>query len=196
MPKASSKERPRACSNSSRAKAKCVQVDNDADTCQRFCVDKAARQSDVSLSPAINDMKTKSHDSSYARVLERKLDDIVTLLTREREQASMTRSPQTLEPPTFIDESLAGTPTQSGQNQGPVPLSTQLTRTVPSEDSISIVPAFDVSFLEADQVLQEYMTTMLPEFPFVPLPFKSSSDMLKEQPTPQDYYMGLQTPAA
>ena len=153
------------------------------DLCQvRFCIDKAARQSDVSLSPAISDMKTKYHDSSHARVLERKLDDIMTLLTREREQASMTCSPQTLEPPTFIDESLAGTPTQSGQNQGPVPLSTQSTRTVSSEDSISIVPGFDVSFLEADQVLQKYMTTMLPEFPFVPLPFKSSSDMLKERP--------------
>lgn len=128
-------------------------------------------------------MKTKYHDSSHARVLEKKLDDIMTLLTREREQASMTRSPQTLEPPAFIDESLAGTSAQSpGQNQGPVLLPSQSTRTIPSEDSISIVPGFDVSFLEADRVLQEYMTTMLPEFLFVPLPFKSSSNMLKEQP--------------
>lgn len=36
MPKASSREKLRACTNCSRAKAKCVQVDNDNDTCQRL----------------------------------------------------------------------------------------------------------------------------------------------------------------
>lgn len=36
MPKDLSREKLRACTNCSRAKAKCVQVDNDNDTCQRL----------------------------------------------------------------------------------------------------------------------------------------------------------------
>lgn len=107
----------------------------------------------------------------------------MTFLTREREQESVSRSPQMLERPTFSNESPAGTSTQSScQNQPSVPSSTQSMGIVSSEHSISIVPGFDVSFQEADQVLQEYMTTMLPEFPFVPLLFKDSSDMLRNQP--------------
>lgn len=50
------------------------------------------------------------------------------------------------------------------------------------QESILIIPDFQVSFSEADQALQEYMTTMLPEFPFVPLPSKKSSEMIREQP--------------
>lgn len=37
-------------------------------------------------------------------------------------------------------------------------------------------------FLEADQVLQEYMTVMLPQFPFVPLPCHNAYDMFKDKP--------------
>ncbi|CAI7637649.1 unnamed protein product [Penicillium bialowiezense] len=177
MPKASSREKLRACTNCSRAKAKCVQVDNDNDTCQRCLKNNTT----CAKSDAV--ATKRRGKATHARVLERKLDDIMTLLTREREQEATIRSPQMLERLTFSNESPAGTSMQSScQNQPSVPPSTQSTGIVPSESSISIVPGFDVSFLEADQVLQEYMNTMLPEFPFVPLSFKSSSDMLKEQP--------------
>lgn len=52
----------------------------------------------------------------------------------------------------------------------------------PRSGSISIVPGFEIPFLEADQVLQEYMTAMLPQFPFVPLPCHNAYDMFKDKP--------------
>lgn len=52
----------------------------------------------------------------------------------------------------------------------------------PRSGSISIVSGIEITFLEADQVLQEYMTTMLPQFPFVPLPCHSAYDMFKDKP--------------
>lgn len=163
--------------------------------CQvRRCGHKATRQSDVSLILAIGNMSTDDY-YRHARVLERKLDDIMTLLTREREQEATIRSPQILERLTFSNESPAGTSMQSScQNQPSVPPSLQSTGIVPSESSISIVPGFDVSFLEADQVLQEYMNTMLPEFPFVPLSFKSSSEMLRSNHYSSRQYYGSAGP--
>lgn len=48
--------------------------------------------------------------------------------------------------------------------------------------SICITPGFEVSFSDADEILQEYRTTMLPEFPFVPVPPGSFCDIAKEKP--------------
>ena len=48
--------------------------------------------------------------------------------------------------------------------------------------SILIVPGFQVSFLEASQVLEEYRSTMLAEFPFVPLPSHNVCRMYQEKP--------------
>lgn len=45
-----------------------------------------------------------------------------------------------------------------------------------------MAPGSEISSSEADEVLQEYMASMLPEFPFVPLSSTSSFDMLKENP--------------
>lgn len=47
---------------------------------------------------------------------------------------------------------------------------------------INIVPGFHVSFVEAGQVLQEYMTEMLPQFPFVPLSSVDAHDLYKRKP--------------
>lgn len=52
----------------------------------------------------------------------------------------------------------------------------------PRSGSICVVSGFEISFLEADQVLQEYMTSMLPQFPFVPLPCHNAYDMFKDKP--------------
>ncbi|KAG6367228.1 hypothetical protein INS49_001413 [Diaporthe citri] len=52
----------------------------------------------------------------------------------------------------------------------------------PRSGSIPIVPGFEIPFVEADQVLQEYVTFMLPQFPFVPLPCHNAYDMFKDKP--------------
>ncbi|RTE71516.1 hypothetical protein BHE90_014088 [Fusarium euwallaceae] len=53
----------------------------------------------------------------------------------------------------------------------------------PSQDAfINIVPGFQISFIEADQVLQEYTAEMLPQFPFVPLPSLDAYEMYKRKP--------------
>ncbi|KAH0838926.1 fungal transcriptional regulatory protein [Fonsecaea pedrosoi] len=48
--------------------------------------------------------------------------------------------------------------------------------------SVSIVSGFQFSFSEANQVLQEYMITMVPQFPFVPLPSHDAYEMFKDKP--------------
>jgi hypothetical protein len=64
----------------------------------------------------------------------------------------------------------------------------------PQQDAfISIVPGFQISFAEAGQVLQEYMTEMLPQFPFVPLPSIDAYDLYKRKTSPaQDHFVGVQ----
>ncbi|KAH7207278.1 hypothetical protein DER44DRAFT_779033 [Fusarium oxysporum] len=56
------------------------------------------------------------------------------------------------------------------------------TQDQPRAEAISIVPGFQVSFSEADQALQEYMTDMVPQFPFVPLPGNTTYNLYKEKP--------------
>ncbi|ETS78504.1 hypothetical protein PFICI_10566 [Pestalotiopsis fici W106-1] len=51
-----------------------------------------------------------------------------------------------------------------------------------SEETIEIVPGFCVSFLEADQILEDYRSNMLSQFPFVPIPFTKSQDIYHSQP--------------
>lgn len=103
-------------------------------------------------------------------MLEKKLDDIMALLTREREC-------------TFPSKGDAPTTRQASYQDRPLAASSnQSAGTGLYNASIAIVPGFEVSFPEADQILQEYMTTMVPEFPFVPLSTKNSSSMLKDKP--------------
>ena len=94
----------------------------------------------------------------------------MTLLTREREC-------------TFPSKGDAPTTRQASYQDRPLAASSnQSAGTGAYNASIAIVPGFEVSFPEADQILQEYMTTMVPEFPFVPLSTKNSSSMLKDKP--------------
>lgn len=51
-----------------------------------------------------------------------------------------------------------------------------------SEQSIDIVVDFSVTLLEADQILHEYTSSMLPNFPFVPITSHRAQDMYREQP--------------
>lgn len=50
------------------------------------------------------------------------------------------------------------------------------------EQAFEVIAGFKMSFDEADAVLQEYATIMLPQFPFVPLETTSVANMSREQP--------------
>lgn len=105
----------------------------------------------------------------------------MAFLARERERTS--RSERPIERPTFPSEGTTPTTTQAFyQHQPPAESPNQSTGIGASHGLIFIVPGFEISFAEADQVLQEYMTTMVPEFPFVPLSSEKSSDMFKDKP--------------
>lgn len=106
----------------------------------------------------------------------------MTLLGRYRE-----RSPppsRSTEQFPFSKQDNAPARTQAtGQDRSPVPLIQPVqTSSPPRSGSVFIVPDFQLSFSEADQVLLEYMTIMLPQFPFVPLPCHNAYDMYKDKP--------------
>ena len=107
----------------------------------------------------------------------------MSFLVHEREQERPSCSAGPIQHPAFPSES-APTRTQAPFHDSvPSNSSNQLSGDLPSTSStISVVPGFEVSFSEADQVLREYMTSMLPEFPFVPLASTSSFNMLKDSP--------------
>ncbi|KAJ3467628.1 hypothetical protein MRS44_005192 [Fusarium solani] len=158
-------DKPRACSNCSRAKAKCVwpatdDEDGEPETCQRS----------HSMS------KRKRGKATQSKVIEQKLDNIMALLSRERNRP--------IEPPSSLPSN-AFTPAAiqaSHQDISSAP-SLHSPASYPQQDAfISIVPGFQISFAEAGQVLQEYMTEMLPQFPFVPLPSIDAYDLYKRKP--------------
>lgn len=56
------------------------------------------------------------------------------------------------------------------------------TAVMPEEQYLEITPDFRVSLTEADQILTEYRSEMLPAFPFCPPPNLGAKQMLQEQP--------------
>ncbi|KAI8682567.1 Zn(2)-C6 fungal-type domain-containing protein [Fusarium sp. Ph1] len=163
-------DKPRACSNCSRAKAKCVwpatdDEDGEPETCQSLV---CSRSHSVS--------KRKRGKATQSKVIEQKLDNIMALLSRERNRP--------IEPPSSLPSN-AFTPAAiqaSHQDISSAP-SLHSPASYPQQDAfISIVPGFQISFAEAGQVLQEYMTEMLPQFPFVPLPSIDAYDLYKRKP--------------
>lgn len=63
------------------------------------------------------------------------------------------------------------------------PVLNLLPREAPSlEGNIDFVPGFRVSFSEADQILVEYRTVMLLQFPFVPISSCTAHEMYEDQP--------------
>lgn len=130
------------------------------------------------------EIRAPSDVCSHAKVIEKKLDDIVTLLNRYGERAAPAE--RSTEHSPFSKEDNSDTPatTQASDQACPsVPSIEPLKVSLPPRSgSISIVPGFDITFLEADQVLREYVTSMLPQFPFVPLPCHNAYDMFKDKP--------------
>jgi hypothetical protein len=102
-------------------------------------------------------------------VIEKKLDDIMSLLNQERRQSPILSKPQT--PHVRVPES---SPFQPSIPAAP---SNQLDAEGPY-----FVLGQDLTFEEADQSLQYYQTEMLPQFPFVPLPVCRTSELHHASP--------------
>lgn len=121
---------------------------------------------------------------SHAKIIEKKLDDIAMLLDRYRERPAPAE--RSTEHSSLSKEGNSTTPatTQApDQEFSSIPLIQSVQASFPPRSgSIPVVPGFEIPFVEADQVLQEYMTVMLPQFPFVPLPCHNAYDMFKDKP--------------
>ncbi|KAL4877829.1 hypothetical protein BJY04DRAFT_230432 [Aspergillus karnatakaensis] len=150
-------DKPRACTNCARAKAKCVWPDDDTGVCQRCSMHKSL----CSKSSAVS--KKRRGKAIHSKIIEQKLDDIMSLLTNERAEKASTRN---LEPDVTLTD-LLPPPAQ--------PLSTP-------QYSAETSPGVEISFAEADRVLGEYMTTMLPQYPFVPVPSCNAQDLYRHKP--------------
>ncbi|KAH7211548.1 hypothetical protein DER44DRAFT_766398 [Fusarium oxysporum] len=168
-------DKPRACSNCSRAKAKCVwpatdDEDLEPETCQRCFKNSLVCSRSHSVS------KRKRGKATQSKVIEQKLDNIMALLNRERNQPI---EPSSSLPSNGFTPAVIQT---SRQDMTSAP-SLHSPASYPQQDSfINIVPGFQVSFTEAGQVLQEYMTEMLPQFPFVPLPSLDAYNLYNRKP--------------
>lgn len=91
------------------------------------------------------------------------------------------RPPDSEQRPPF-HQTEGATPTTTPQIH-PAALSSENPESIaPPHGLISVFPGFEITRHEADQSLEEYMTTMLPEFPFVPLPSSNLSQALEEKP--------------
>lgn len=119
---------------------------------------------------------------SHANIIETKLDDIVTLLGQYRER-SVPDKRLTGQSSLNKEGNTPATTQASDQDYPSVPLpQPEQTSLPPRSGSLPIVPAFDILFLEAYHVLHEYMTIVLLQFPFVPLPSHNAYDMYKDKP--------------
>ncbi|KAF7531463.1 hypothetical protein G7054_g8867 [Neopestalotiopsis clavispora] len=117
--------------------------------------------------------------------LEQKVDGLLSLLAAGQSPsgvATTESSTQSAETTRAINNSPGSGQTPSSLAPTSQPLDILLTQNVPSEDAIDIVPGFHVAFVEADQILEDYRSTMLLQFPFVPIPYTKSQDIYRSQP--------------
>lgn len=118
---------------------------------------------------------------SHAKVLEQKLDSVMALLTRDGGKEPG-RGRLTEHVPCSIEVPATATKQTSSPDHSQTQTSSQTHSTNCSLRSICITPGFEVSFSDAEEILQQYRNTMLPEFPFVPIPPGSFGDIAKEKP--------------
>ncbi|KAK1658297.1 hypothetical protein BDP55DRAFT_565397 [Colletotrichum godetiae] len=152
--------RVQACTNCSRAKAKCVWpgIEGPApETCQRFGL-------------AID----------HTKVLERKLDDIMSLLNRDREHSA--RNSQTSDSHPSPSINLHSTTTQHQSDGSYSPLNSTATPVELLQGILTIIPGYRVTLQEANVILQLYMSDMVPQFPFVPLSVCDAQELYKDKP--------------
>jgi hypothetical protein len=129
--------------------------------------------------------------SRRVKMIEQKLDGIMSLLDENRhllQPSSNTSAPAEPEQSSRSNAASSSLPispamTDAHQANQPTP---QPYTTVEAqqlrEQAFEIIPGFKMSFGDADLILQEYMSTMLPQFPFVPLETESVVELSREQP--------------
>ncbi|KAK2734114.1 fungal transcriptional regulatory protein [Colletotrichum kahawae] len=147
-------EKRRACTNCSRSKAKCVWPSAAGGSEPQIC-------------------------QSHAKVLERKLDDIMLLLNRERDLSAQNSS----QAPESQPSPLVGIASHSQGDDDPhASFYTPPTTIDPSAEAITIIPGYQVTLQEAELIFQLYTSDFVPQFPFVPLPNDNAYDFYRSKP--------------
>lgn len=106
----------------------------------------------------------------------------MTLLSRDRER--LARTEQLIEQSRFSSKCPTPATIHASYEDHPSDSPMRLLEEPfpPPSSSIAIVPGFQLQFSEADQVIREYMTAMVPEFPFVPVPCNNAYEIYKTKP--------------
>ncbi|CAH0053924.1 unnamed protein product [Clonostachys solani] len=169
--------RPRACERCARSKAKCVWTDREKDGMKMF-------------QGASYMHRPSTWNKKGAREID--LEGIMSLLGEHKDllqHVNKTSGPSGSQP-----QAAAPRPPTSDWNiprlenhRIPVTqptLPSSFTQQLNSRETqkFEIVSGYEMSFDEADQVLQEYMIMMLPQFPFVPLETTDVFQLSREKP--------------
>ncbi|CAG9988680.1 unnamed protein product [Clonostachys byssicola] len=179
--------RPRACERCARSKAKCVWTDREKDgmkVCERCFKGKL-----TCIAPPPGTRKTRGK-STRVKAIETKLEGIMSLLGEHKDLLQHVNKPSG---PSGSQTAASRPPTsdwsiprlESGRTQVTQPtLPSSFTQQLNSRETqkFEIISGYEMSFDEADQVLQEYMIMMLPQFPFVPLETTDVFQLSREKP--------------
>ncbi|KAI5461254.1 hypothetical protein BGZ63DRAFT_230818 [Mariannaea sp. PMI_226] len=183
----------RACESCARAKAKCV-WSNRQKQGVTIC-ERCFRGDFLCIVPQPGPRKRRGK-STRVKIIEQKLDGIMSMLGEKHHLLQSSPSSQ----PTPSPELNQTPPSRTFVSSTCIPISQALSdvprpnQPVPPrlysaveeqqlrEQVVEIAPGYKMSFEEAEHVLHEYMTTMLPQFPFVPLASTNVYEMSREQP--------------
>ncbi|KAE9578290.1 hypothetical protein CGMCC3_g5695 [Colletotrichum fructicola] len=122
--------------------------------------------------------KRKRGKATHAKVLERKLDDIMLLLNRERDlSAQNSQASDSQSSPLVCLASHS-----QGEEDPNVSFYTPPTIIDPSTEAITIIPGYQVTLQEAELIFQIYTSDFVPQFPFVPLPNDNAYDFYRSKP--------------
>uniref|UniRef100_A0A8H7NHR4 Zn(2)-C6 fungal-type domain-containing protein n=1 Tax=Bionectria ochroleuca TaxID=29856 RepID=A0A8H7NHR4_BIOOC len=181
--------RPRACERCARSKAKCVWTDQEKDG-MKVC-ERCYKGHLTCIAPPSGTRKTRGK-STRVKAIEKKLEGIMSLLGEHKDllqHVNKTSGPsgsqlQTAAPrPPTSDWSIPRLENDRIQVTQPT-LPSSFTQQLNSRETqtFEIISGYEMSFDEADQVLQEYMIMMLPQFPFVPLETTDVFQLSREKP--------------
>ncbi|VUC23482.1 unnamed protein product [Clonostachys rosea] len=181
--------RPRACERCARSKAKCVWSDREKDGV-KVC-ERCFKGHLTCIAPAPGTRK-KRGKSTRVKAIEKKLEGIMSLLDEHKDLLQHVNKPSgpSVSQPQAVNPR---SPTsnwnvprlENNQIQVTQPtLPSSFTQQLNSREThkFEIIAGYEMSFDEADQVLQEYMIIMLPQFPFVPLETTDVFQLSRERP--------------
>ncbi|CAI6094679.1 unnamed protein product [Clonostachys chloroleuca] len=181
--------RPRACERCARSKAKCVWTDREKDG-MKVC-ERCFKGHLTCVAPPPGTRKTRGK-STRVKAIEQKLEGIMSLLGEHKDllqHVNKTSGPSVSQPltaaprPPTTDWNIPRLENDQVQVAQPT-LPSSFTQQLNSREThkFEIISGYEMSFDEADQVLQEYMIMMLPQFPFVPLETTDVFQLSREKP--------------